>query len=130
MPSRNSNANSEKESILFFNFACIQQWLHSKKNLIQLQRVINMTSTLRISLHAVSGIKFFDILIWLFGNVQRQEVHLSTATKTSGYIELEKARVRWYLSIDSADIPQDAQKTGKRTYRSLTMDGQEIEFSD
>ncbi|HCJ52899.1 MAG: oxidoreductase [Candidatus Kerfeldbacteria bacterium RIFCSPLOWO2_01_FULL_48_11] len=76
------------------------------------------------------GIHFFDILIWLFGNVQRQEVHLSTATKTSGYIELEKARVRWYLSIDSADIPQDAQKTGKRTYRSLTMDGQEIEFSD
>ncbi|MFH1235530.1 MAG: oxidoreductase, partial [Parcubacteria group bacterium] len=50
--------------------------------------------------------------------------------KTSGFIELEKARVRWYLSIDSSDIPENAQKAGKRIYRSLTMDGQEIEFSD
>ena len=75
------------------------------------------------------GIHFFDLLIWLFGPVVNKEVHISTATRTGGYVELEKARVRWLLSIDKNDLPEQAKAEGKTTYRSLTMDGDEIEFS-
>jgi len=75
------------------------------------------------------GIHFFDLLIWLFGPVVNKEVHVTNTTRIGGYLELEKARVRWLLSIDKNDLPEQAKAEGKTTYRSLTMDGDEIEFS-
>lgn len=75
------------------------------------------------------GIHFFDLLIWLFGSVEFKEVHVSNPTKIAGYLELEKARVKWYLSVDKNDLPRQAREQGKVSYRSLTMDGEEIEFS-
>jgi len=75
------------------------------------------------------GIHFFDLIIWLFGNVTLNEVHHSELTKTSGYMELEHARVQWLLSIDKEDLPQEAVEKGQTTYRSITIDGEEIEFS-
>ncbi len=76
------------------------------------------------------GIHFFDLLQWLFGGEQTSRVHLSEPTKMAGTLELENANVRWFLSIDSADLPSAAVQDGKTTYRSLTIDGREIEFSD
>lgn len=76
------------------------------------------------------GIHFFDMLIWLFGDVQASEVHFESAVKTAGYLELANARIKWFLSIDRNDLPFDPVKTECRTYRSLTIDGQEVEFSD
>lgn len=76
------------------------------------------------------GIHFFDMLGWLFGDSQHSEVHISDPNRISGYLELTNARVRWYLSIDSSDVPAEIAKKGQRTFRSLTMDGKEIEFSD
>ncbi|MBD3382438.1 MAG: oxidoreductase [candidate division Zixibacteria bacterium] len=75
------------------------------------------------------GIHFFDLLMWLFGEVQVNEVHYSSQFKTGGYLELERARVKWFLSIDRADLPQIAKEQGIPSYRSLTMNGEEIEFS-
>ena len=76
------------------------------------------------------GIHFFDMLIWIFGDVKHQEVHYSEPLKKmAGYIELEKAEVRWFLSVDARDLPEEAVKKQKRTYRSITVDGEEIEFS-
>ncbi len=75
------------------------------------------------------GIHFFDLLIWLFGGVQKSEVHLSTATKACGFIELQNAVVRWFLSIDKNDLPADIAAKKQTTYRSITIDGSEIEFS-
>ncbi|MFC1687635.1 Gfo/Idh/MocA family protein [Patescibacteria group bacterium] len=76
------------------------------------------------------GIHFFDLLIWLFGSVKHYEVHHDSATRNSGSLELENAHVRWFLSIDSNDLPEEAKNKGKRTHRSLTLDGNEVEFSD
>ncbi|MFM7328427.1 MAG: Gfo/Idh/MocA family protein, partial [Bacteroidota bacterium] len=76
------------------------------------------------------GIHFFDMLIWVFGQVKGLEVFELTDDTASGFIELERARVRWTLSIDYARIPEQVRAQGKRTYRSLQMDGEEIEFSD
>ena len=73
------------------------------------------------------GIHFFDMLIWLFGKVKHHEVHYSEPL--AGYIELEKAHVRWFLSVDYNDLPEDIKHKGQRTYRSITIDGEEIEFS-
>lgn len=76
------------------------------------------------------GIHFFDMLIWVFGPVKGLEVFERTEDTASGFIELERARVRWTLSIDFDRIPEHVRAQGKRTYRSLQMDGEEIEFSD
>lgn len=76
------------------------------------------------------GIHFFDMLIWLFGAVQHVEVHVSTPQQVSGWLELERARVRWFLSIDPNDLPSDAVAAGKTTYRWITVDGAEVEFSE
>ena len=76
------------------------------------------------------GIHFFDMLIWIFGAVKHQEVHYSEPLKKmSGYIELEKAEVRWFLSVDFNDLPDEVKAKNQRTYRSITFDGEEIEFS-
>jgi UDP-N-acetyl-2-amino-2-deoxyglucuronate dehydrogenase len=75
------------------------------------------------------GIHFFDMLIWIFGKPQNIELHYSDDTKASGYLELEKARVRWFLSTDANDLPEDRKKESK-AYRLITIDGQELEFSE
>jgi len=75
------------------------------------------------------GVHFFDMLSWIFGDVKENVVHTLKKNKAAGYLELEKARVRWFLSIDFNDIPKGIKKNGQRTYRSITVDGKEIEFS-
>jgi UDP-N-acetyl-2-amino-2-deoxyglucuronate dehydrogenase len=75
------------------------------------------------------GVHFFDMLHFLFGALQRVEVHLSDPIKAAGYLEYENARVRWYMSLDVKDVPQALYDEGQRTYRSITVDGEEIEFS-
>jgi len=75
------------------------------------------------------GVHFFDMLTWIFGEVKQNVVHLLKRDKAAGYLELEKARVRWFLSIDFNDIPGRIKKNGQRTCRSITLDGKEIEFS-
>jgi UDP-N-acetyl-2-amino-2-deoxyglucuronate dehydrogenase len=76
------------------------------------------------------GIHFFDMLSWIFGNARNNIVHISEPNKAAGYLELENARVRWFLSVDYNDIPASVKATGKRTFRSITVGGEEIEFSE
>lgn len=75
------------------------------------------------------GIHFFDLCIWLFGNVIKQEVHVKEARRMAGVLELERARVRWFLSIEKDDLPETCLKEGKPAFRSLTIEGRELEFS-
>ena len=75
------------------------------------------------------GIHFFDMLHFVFGELQQNITHLLEPKKASGYLEYEKARVRWYLSLNRDDIPSDEINEGKTTYRSITVDGKELEFS-
>ena len=76
------------------------------------------------------GIHFFDMLSWIFGNARKNIVHLSQPNKAAGFLELENARVRWFLSLDSNDLPSQAIEKGQRTFRSITIDGEEIEYSE
>ncbi|HEX2062704.1 MAG TPA: Gfo/Idh/MocA family oxidoreductase [Thermoanaerobaculia bacterium] len=76
------------------------------------------------------GIHFFDLLIWLFGGVQRSEVHLRAPRRMAGFLELEHANVRWFLSVDSSDLPFQVQPGLRQTYRSITVDGEELEFTE
>jgi len=76
------------------------------------------------------GIHFFDLLIWLFGNPVYNEVHLSEQNKMSGFMELEKANVNWFLSIDRNDLPRIARAQNKTTFRSIQINDEEIEFTD
>ena len=75
------------------------------------------------------GVHFFDMLTYIFGEVKENIVHYTDPVKAAGFLELEKARVRWFLSLDINDVPKEARATGQRTYRSITIDGKEIEFS-
>ena len=75
------------------------------------------------------GVHFFDMLSYLFGEVKENIVHYTNKMKAAGYLEFEKARVRWFLSIDYNDVPEEIKKTGQRTYRCITIDKKEIEFS-
>ncbi|WP_045025989.1 Gfo/Idh/MocA family protein [Draconibacterium sediminis] len=76
------------------------------------------------------GIHFFDMLTWIFGKVQKSNVSVYEATIASGELILEKAKVNWFLSLDANDLPEVATKAGKRTYRSIEVDGKEVEFSE
>ena len=76
------------------------------------------------------GVHFFDLLLWLFGRCERTEVHLSRPDKMAGFLELERADVSWFLSVDRNDLPAASIAAGKPAYRSLSMDGEEIEFSE
>jgi UDP-N-acetyl-2-amino-2-deoxyglucuronate dehydrogenase len=76
------------------------------------------------------GIHFFDMLSWIFGGVKKNTVNLSQPNKVAGYLELENARVRWFLSLDQNDLPLSAIEKGMRTYRSIKIDGEEIEYSE
>ena len=75
------------------------------------------------------GVHFYDMLIWVFGPVKRNVVHLHERDCAAGYLDLERARVRWFLSINYDYIPETIKATGKRTYRSITVEGEEMEFS-
>jgi UDP-N-acetyl-2-amino-2-deoxyglucuronate dehydrogenase len=76
------------------------------------------------------GVHFFDMLQWIFGNVRENKVHVHTHDRAAGYLEFAQARVRWFLSIDADTLPDHCKATGKRTYRSMQLEGEEIEFSD
>jgi UDP-N-acetyl-2-amino-2-deoxyglucuronate dehydrogenase len=76
------------------------------------------------------GVHFFDLLIWLYGQPLHSQVFLSKSDKMSGVFELERARVRWFLSVDRNDLPATTRAANKTAYRSLTTNGREIEFSD
>lgn len=76
------------------------------------------------------GIHFFDLLVWLFGSVTKQTVHLLEDHRAGGVMELERAKVRWFLSIDRADLPFSPEPGKKTTFRSISVDGQEVEFSE
>jgi len=76
------------------------------------------------------GIHFFDMLTWIFGDQKKNTVHIYEPKRASGYLELERARVRWYLSVDYNALPQEFKEKGKRTFRSILIDGEEIEFSE
>ncbi len=75
------------------------------------------------------GIHFFDMLMWIFGGVKQNIVHLSTHDRAAGFLELEKARVKWFLSINSETIPNTARSAGLTTYRVLSIDGEQVDFS-
>ncbi len=75
------------------------------------------------------GVHFFDMLTWIFGDVKRNIVHLSTDDRAAGYLELQRARVRWILSVNADLLPKAVIEKGQRTYRSITVDGNEVEFS-
>ncbi len=75
------------------------------------------------------GIHFFDMLMWIFGDVKTNKVSIYEKSKAGGFLELEKANVDWFLSVDSKDLPKEIAEKGQRTFRSITVDGEEIEFS-
>jgi UDP-N-acetyl-2-amino-2-deoxyglucuronate dehydrogenase len=76
------------------------------------------------------GIHFFDMLLWIFGEVTSMKVEKYEADHAAGFLELSRARVKWFLSINEAHLPAVIHEKGKRTYRSLKMNGKEIEFSE
>lgn len=75
------------------------------------------------------GVHFFDMLHFIFGTLQRNEVHYNSAAKAAGYLEYERARVRWFLSIDASDLPTEVRGK-KNTYRSIDVSGEQLEFSE
>ncbi len=76
------------------------------------------------------GIHFFDMLIWIFGNVTDAQVELCQYDRAKGFLALERANVNWFLSINHDDIPVELKKAGQRTFRNISVSGEEIEFSD
>jgi UDP-N-acetyl-2-amino-2-deoxyglucuronate dehydrogenase len=76
------------------------------------------------------GIHFFDLLIWLFGEVRSSEVHISGANRMAGHLEFDRATVRWFLSSDAGDLPFAPRPGARTTFRSILVDGREVEFTD
>lgn len=75
------------------------------------------------------GVHFYDMLTYIFGDVKHSRVHISEPNTTAGFLELERANVRWFLSVDDTNLPKEAIDNGMRTYRSIKVEGEEIEFS-
>jgi UDP-N-acetyl-2-amino-2-deoxyglucuronate dehydrogenase len=75
------------------------------------------------------GVHFYDMLSWIFGGVKQNVVHVHEHDRAAGYLELERARVRWFLSINEEVLPDRVKAKGQRTYRSITIEGEELEFS-
>lgn len=75
------------------------------------------------------GVHFYDMLSWIFGEVKNNTVHVHTHDRAAGYLEFEKARVRWFLSINHNALPEEIKEKGQRTYRSIMIEGEELEFS-
>lgn len=76
------------------------------------------------------GIHFFDLLVWLFGPVEHAEVHLREGKRAAGTLALANADVQWYLSAEATDLPFTPVPGGKTTFRSIVVDGEQLEFSD
>ena len=76
------------------------------------------------------GVHLFDLLLWLFGKVSECRVYHCDPLRMSGFLELERARVKWYLSVDAADLPFKLEPGARSTYRSITIDGTELEFTE
>lgn len=76
------------------------------------------------------GVHFYDMLSWIFGKMKRNTVQIHTHDRAAGYLELEKANVRWFLSINEDVLPDEVKKKGQRTYRSITIEDEELEFSE
>ena len=75
------------------------------------------------------GVHFYDMLSWIFGSVKKNDVHVHSHDRASGYLEFDRARVRWFLSINYDVLPEEIKAKGQRTYRSITIEGEELEFS-
>jgi len=75
------------------------------------------------------GVHFYDMLTWIFGDVEENVVHLKTEDASAGSFKLKNANVRWFLSVNYDYIPEEIRESGQRTYRSITVDEDEIEFS-
>jgi UDP-N-acetyl-2-amino-2-deoxyglucuronate dehydrogenase len=76
------------------------------------------------------GVHFYDMLHWVFGDVRQNIVHVHTHDRAAGFLEFSKAKVRWFLSINEETLPVDVRAAGKRTFRSINIEGEELEFSD
>ncbi|MDD5306747.1 MAG: Gfo/Idh/MocA family oxidoreductase [Deltaproteobacteria bacterium] len=76
------------------------------------------------------GIHLFDLLLWLFGPAGRVELHVKEPSRMAGFVELERADVRWFLSVDVDDLPFEAKPGASTTHRSIDVDGAEVEFSE
>ena len=76
------------------------------------------------------GVHFYDMLTWIFGDVTENIVNISTPSKAAGFLKLKNANVRWFLSVDYNDIPQSVKEKGQRTFRSITIENEELEFSE
>ena len=76
------------------------------------------------------GVHFFDMLSWIFGAVEENVVHVKQADANAGFMKLKNANVRWFLSVNYNYIPEEIKLTGKTTYRSIKVDGEEFEFSE
>ncbi len=76
------------------------------------------------------GVHFFDALMWIFGGLKKNVVHILEHDRASGFMQLEKANVRWFLSINADTLPEEAKSTGKRTYRLISINGDSFEFSE
>lgn len=75
------------------------------------------------------GVHFYDMLCWIFGGIEDHSVHLKQADVNAGFFKLKNANVRWFLSINYNYIPEEVKSAGQRTYRSILVNGEEIEFS-
>jgi len=75
------------------------------------------------------GVHFFDMLHFIFGDIKNNEVHYKSEQTVSGYLEYERARVKWFLSIDAKNLPDNAVQGEKKTYRSIMIGDEELEFS-
>jgi len=76
------------------------------------------------------GVHFYDMLGWVFGDIKKNEAHLKQSDASAGFLEFKYAKVRWFLSVNYDYIPGNIKESGQRTYRSITVDGNEIEFSE
>lgn len=76
------------------------------------------------------GVHFFDMLLWIFGKSEGCEVHFSDDRSVSGFLELEKAHVKWFLSIEKEHLPKSCKEKKQNTFRSITVDGEDVEFSE
>jgi UDP-N-acetyl-2-amino-2-deoxyglucuronate dehydrogenase len=75
------------------------------------------------------GIHFFDMLIWIFGDMLQNNVKFHDERRAAGVLKLEKANIKWHLSIDENDLPEDVKEAGQRTFRSILIDDESFEFS-
>jgi UDP-N-acetyl-2-amino-2-deoxyglucuronate dehydrogenase len=76
------------------------------------------------------GVHFFDMLSWIFGNVRLSTVNISEPKRAAGFLQMERANVRWFLSLDYEDVPKQQKEKGQRTFRNITINNKELEFSE